>query len=286
MAKFSFSYRGDEVVILNEQNQKQDRVCELLEAVDLPTAFKVLTKGRQADEKASDVSIGMLSQVLDDPRLSIYKGKTPADQRIPVEFLQTLRDLENEVFKRAFVDSLMARRLQGVDISTEAGHRKSVEEHVKAESEWQIWRKVELTTGSYSNAKSFVAKLFCHVGQTPKAPNGKLLPLHAIRRMYETWKDGQESTTSVAKTIAGKLVTISEQLRNSPDEETVGELPDAIAALKFMLATCETMYRVQLERLTEQKGNPSITTQSAAVIGQAQRVKSDKSKEAAEVAPI
>ncbi len=256
MAKFSFSYDGDNVFIVDERTKKVDDKLHLLEHVELSSAFRTLTRGRQADEKASDVAISMLAQLLDDSAiLAEYKGKTPANQKVDPRFTSAMRDAENDIFKREFVKA----------------HTDKGATAAKADQLWQDFRKAELSTGSYSNTKSMVAKLWCHAGIGLTAPNGKLLPLHAIRRMYESWKDSQEGPTTGAKTIADKLNSISEQLRNSPDEETIGELPTAIAALKFMLATCETMYRVQLERLTDQKGNPSITEQSKAAMQKAKQ---------------
>lgn len=255
MAKFSFSYSGDTITIIDERTKKLDDKLTLIKHVDLSVAFRTLTRGRQADVKASDHAISMLAQLLDDSAiLAEYKGKTPADQKVDSRFNSAMRDAENDIFKREFVKA----------------HTDKGATAAKADQLWQEFRKDELSTGSYSNAKSLVAKLWCHAGLSPVAPNGDLLPLHAIRRMYETWKDSQD-TVSEKKTIAGKLVTLSEELRNSPDEETIGELPDAIAALKFMLATCETLYRVQLERLTEQKGNPNITAQAAAAVQKAKQ---------------
>jgi hypothetical protein len=81
-------------------------------------------------------------------------------------------------------------------------------------------------------------------------------------------------------------VSLSEELRNSPDEATIGSLPEAIKELTFMLATCQTLYATKRETLTELVGNPSLTAQSAAIIGQAQRVKGEKSKATAEAAPL
>jgi hypothetical protein len=268
VAKFSFSYDGDSVVIMNEQSKKLDDKLTLVKHVELSVAFRTLTRGRQADEKASDVAISMLAQLLDDSAiLSEYKGKTPANEKVDSRFNAAMRDAENDIFKRAFVDAHISKGATAA----------------KADQLWQDFRKSELSTGSYSNAKSFVAKLWCHAGLSPVAPNGDLLPLHAIRRMYESWKDGQDNIGG-KKTISARLQALRDELENSPSEETIGELATAIASLKWMLATCETLYSGQRERMTELTGNPSLTEQSAKVIGKAQRVKA--SQPVAEDAPV
>lgn len=246
MAKYSFSYDDKRVTIVDEKSKKVDDKLELLEHVELSVAFRTLTRGRQADVKASDVAISMLADVLESPILDGYKGKTPANEKVPSLFLSALRDVENDVFKKAFVKA-----------HTEKGATAAA-----ADELWQRFRKDELTTGSYSNAKSYVCKMFAHMGMLPKAPNGKLLPLHAVKRMYESWKAEQEGGKS-KDSFAEKLVSLSSSLHNGELTNNMGELPDAIAALKRMLATCETLYAVELERLTEQKSGAGALTEAA-----------------------
>lgn len=246
MAKYSFSFDDRKVVIVDEKSKKVDDKMDLLEHVELSVAFRVLTRGREADAKASDVAISMLADVLMSPVLDGYKGKTPANEKVPTVFLSAVRDVENDIFKKAFVE---AHTVKGATAS-------------KADALWQEFRKAELTTGSYSNAKSYVLKMYAHMGQLPVAPNGKLLPLHAVKRMYESWKAEQEGGPG-KKTIAEKLVTLSEELHSAEGGANMGELADGIAALKKMLTTYETFYTLNLEALTAAKGNVAATAQAA-----------------------
>lgn len=262
MAKFSFSYDDKRVTIVDEKSKKVDDKLDLLEHVELSEAFRVLTRGRQADAKASDVAISMLADVLMSPILDGYKGKTPANEKVPSVFLSAVRDIENDVFKKAFVQA-----------HVEKGATPS-----KADALWQQFRKEELTTGSYSNAKSYACKMFAHMGELPVAPNGKLLPLHAVKRMYESWKAEQDGGTN-KKTIAEKLVSLSAELHSAEGGANMGELPDAIAALKQMLATYETMYTSFKEQLTAAKTGASVADQAKQVTNKAK-------KEAAEPAPF
>lgn len=257
MAKYSFSFDSERVTIVDEKSQKVDDKLELLEHVDMSTAFKVLTRGRQADEKASDVAISMLCDVLENNSVLLeYKGKTAVDQKVPSTFLSAFRDAENALMKPVFIEAHTSK-------GASAG---------KADQLWQEFRKSELTTGSYSNAKSFVAKLFCHVGATPVAPNGKLLPLYAVRRMYESWKSEQDAT-SASTSVADKLVKLSAELHNAGAD--LGDCPTAIAALKAMLATYETMWKLECERKTEQLSgavSPDVAKVAAIATGKAKRV--------------
>lgn len=261
VAKYSFSFDADRVTIVDEKSQKVDDKLELLEHVDLGVAFKVLTRGRQADEKASDVAISMLCDVLENNSVLLeYKGKTLVDQKVPSTFLSAFRDAENVLMKPVFIEAHISK-------GASAG---------KADQLWQEFRKSELTTGSYSNAKSFVAKLFCHVGATPVAPNGKLLPLYAVRRMYESWKAEQEAPTA-PKGIADRLVKLSAELHNAGAD--LGDCPTAIASLKAMLATYETMWKLECERKTEQLSgatSPDVAKVAAIATDKAKRVPAKK----------
>ena len=254
MAKFAFSFDETRVTIVDEKTNKVEDRVELLDHVELSTAFRVLTAGRKADAKASDVAISMLYDVLQSPILDGYRGKTPANEKVPSVMLSAVRDIENDVFKKAFVTAHVER---GATAS-------------KADALWQEFRKMELSTGSYSNAKSYVCKMFAHMGELPVAPNGKLLPLHAVKRMYESWKAEQEGG-STKKTIAEKLVALSAEMHSAEGGANMGEYPDAIAALKAMLATYETLYEGFKEQLTAAKGNPSIADATATAIKNAQQ---------------
>lgn len=262
MAKFEFSYDADRVTIVDSKSKKVDDKLDLLGHVALSEAFRVLTTGRKADAKASDVAISMLADVLESPLLDEYRGKSKVTDKVDSRFLAAVRDIENSVFKSAFVDAHMAK-------GATAG---------KADQLWQDFRKMELSTGSYSNAKSMVAKLWCHVGAGLKAPNDKLLPLHAVRRMYESWKAEQETDTG-AKTLSDKIVALSGVLKNNTDSDNIGDLPSAIAALKYMLATCETMERVHAETATgNQAGatSPDVSKMAQAATRQAQKGRKQK----------
>lgn len=269
MAKYSFSYDDNRVTIVDEKSKKVDDKLELLTHVNLPEAFRVLTRGRQADEKASDVAISMLSDVFDASRvLGEYKGKTPHNEKVPATFAAAFRDAETALFKPVFIEA----------------HTKKGATAGKADLLWQEFRKSELTTGSYSNAKSLVAKLYCHAGLLPVAPNGKLLPLHAVRRMYESWKAEQEGTNT-NKTIADKLVGLSAELHTVNSD--MGDFPTAIAALKTMLATYETMYNQSLVAATDKTTLP-VSPDVSKMAGAAVRVamKKDKAKPAVAPAPL
>lgn len=234
MAKYSFSFdENNRIIITDDATNKVKDKLTLLESVDHAHAFKVLTQGRKADAKASDVAISLLRDVMDNPRLDGYKGNTPVNESVPNVLKSALREIEVETFKPEFMDSLIAKG----------------QTPTQAETQWQEFKNNELNTGSYSNVKSHVVKMFAYMGQLPIAPNGKLLPLHAIKRMLETFMQSKENPDNDG--ISSRLVSLASALDKRTETTKLGDYPTAIAALKSMLATFEGLYREQLENITQ-----------------------------------
>lgn len=233
MAKYSFSFEESRVVIVNDATNKVDDKLELLDKVDHLSAFKTLTQGRKADAKASDVAISLLADVLANPRLDGYKGQTPLNEVVPNVLKSAVREVELEIFKPEFVNNLLAKG----------------QTQTQADLAWDKFKADELNTGSYSNAKSHAIKMFAYMGQLPVAPNGKLLPLHAIKRMLETFMQAKETPENEG--IAGKLVKLASDIDKRTEKTDLGDFVTAIAALKSMLATYEGLYREQVEHITQ-----------------------------------
>jgi hypothetical protein len=263
MAKYSFSFdENNRIIITDDATNKVKDKLTLIDHVEHAHAFKVLTQGRKADAKASDVAISLLRDVLDNPRLEGYKGKTPVNEPVPNVLKSALRELEVETFKPEFMDALIQKG------QTQA----------QADQAWQEFKGNELNTGSYSNVKSHVVKMFAYMGQLPIAPNGKLLPLHAIKRMIEDFMQAKENPDNEG--ISSRLVTLASALDKRTEATKLGDYPSAIAALKSMLATYEGLYRESLERLTDAIGNPDIGQVASAAIAKASEVPSVDSLEA------
>lgn len=247
MAKYSFSYDDSRIVITDDSTNKIKDKLTLLDHVDHAHAFKVLTQGRKADAKASDVAISLLCDVMNNPRLDGYKGQTPVNESVPNVLKSALREIEVETFKPEFMDALIAKG----------------QTPTQAETQWQEFKNNELNTGSYSNAKSHVIKMFAYMGQLPIAPNGKLLPLHAIKRMLETFMQSKEAPDNDG--ISQRLVALASVLDKRTETTKLGDFPSAIAALKSMLSTFEGLYREQLENITQLHSDGVIAVASDVV---------------------
>lgn len=247
MAKYSFSFEDSRVVIVNDATNKVDDKLELIEKVDHLSAFKTLTQGRKADAKASDVAISLLADVLSHPRLDGYKGQTPINEPVPNLLKSAVREIELEIFKPEFTANLVAKG----------------QTQTQADMAWDKFKGDELNTGSYSNAKSHAVKMYAYMGQLPLAPNGKLLPLHAIKRMLETFMQSKETPENEG--IAGKLVKLASDIDKRTEKTDLGDFVTAIAALKSMLATYEGLYREQVEHITQLHSDGVIAQASEAV---------------------
>ena len=83
--------------------------------------------------------------------------------------------------------------------------------------------------------------------------NGKLLSVAAMVKLIANEK--AKVTPEQNEGIAGKLSALSVDVVNRTEKTELGDYATAIAALKSMLSTYEGLYREQLEKLTEIKGN-------------------------------
>jgi hypothetical protein len=234
MANYIFSYdEKNHIIITDAKTNLAKDTLQLLDSVEHTHAFRVLTQGRKADAKASDVAISLLCDLLENPRMDGYKGNTPINEPVSNLAKSALRDVELLVLQPEFEAALI----------------NNGKTPAQAQQAWTEFKNEELNKGSYSNAKSTVIKMFCYMGKLPKAPNGKLLPLHAVKRMVEDFMQAKENPDNEG--ISSRLVSLASALDKRTETTKLGDYPSAIAALKSMLATFEGLYREQLENITQ-----------------------------------
>jgi hypothetical protein len=254
----TIEFSNDNVIIVNDKNQAE-KIALLEMASDLD-AIKFIRKEQDAGKNASVGALTLLVHMLDHERFDAYKGQTPVGEKITPEFRGALRDIEIEYMKPIFVADL-----------TEKGNKPATIEKL-----WQEY-SANLRTGTYALCKSYVSKLFCHLGKLPKTDNGKLIPINAIKEMLN-----QVKTTNTEKAgIAGKLVTLSGDIEARTEKTDLGDYATAIAALKSMLATYEGLYREQAETLTMMhQTNGDVSHMAASVMNKASETPSVDSIEA------
>ena len=256
---FDISYSDDAVTFVNAKTNKAEKMA-LFDSMQDIDAIRVVNGEIKARDSVSKASVSLLSNLLDNPRLDGYKGTCPINEQIPSELKQAIRDLETEYLKPIFCKPLE-------DKGTKPG---------AVEAQWQAFARGLREGGSYANTKSRVMAYFSHCGQLPKCENGKLLTVAAIDKLLQNAKE-KAGDKPANEGIAGKLVKLSNDVDTRTEKTELGDSATAIAALKSMLATYEGLYREQLERMTELKGNPAITDLSNAAIAKAATVATEES---------
>lgn len=227
MAKKTISFTDNQVIIIDDKNKAEK--MDLFDIVPDIDAIKYIRKEQNAGKSASVGALTLLVHMLDNPKFDAYKGATPHNEKITPEFRGALRDIEVEYMKPLFTADLQAKGQTPATI----------------EKQWQEY-SLGLRTGTYALVKSYVSKMFCHLGQLP-VHEGKLLPINAIKTILANVDKAQ----SEHEGIAGKLVKISMDIENRTEKTELGDYATAIAALKSMLATYEGLHREQLERITD-----------------------------------
>lgn len=259
---FDISYSEDTITFVNAKTNKAEKLA-LFDSMQDLDAIRVVNGEIKARDSVSKASVSLLSNLLDNPRLDGYKGTCPINEQIPSELKQAIRDLETEYLKPIFCKPL-----------EEKGTKPGV-----IETQWQAFARGLREGGSYANTKSRVMAYFSHCGQLPKCENGKLLTVAVIDKLLQNAKE-KAGDKPANEGIAGKLVKLSLEIDKRDDAKgktNLGDNVTAIAALKSMLATYEGLYREQLERMTELKGNPAITDLSNAAIAKAATVATEES---------
>lgn len=254
----TIDFTENQVIIVDEKNIA-DKIALLDMASDVD-AIRFIRKEQDAGKNASVGALTLLVHMLDHERFDAYKGQTPVGEKITPEFRGALRDIEIEYMKPIFVKDL-----------TDKGNKPATIEKM-----WQEY-SANLRTGTYALCKSYVSKMFCHLGKLPKTDNGKLIPINVIKEMLNQVKKAHTEKTG----IAGKLVTISGDIEARTEKTDLGDYATAIAALKSMLATYEGLYREQAEQLTMlHQTNGDISAMASSVVAKASDKPSVESIEA------
>lgn len=223
-------------IIFIDKNGKAESI-DLFDAIDASTAIRSIGNEQKAAQSASKAAVSLLASILNNPRLDGYKGKTPVNEAVPAELKAAIRELEIEYMKPVFTKH----------------HADKGAKPATIEQQWQMFAQGLRAGGSYAVAKSEVTKYFAHCGQLPTADNGKLLTIAAIKKLLANAREAVPKKEDTG--LAGKLVTLSSVVADSPDSDALGDYATAIAALKAMLAVYEEKYTESLETLTATIGN-------------------------------
>lgn len=264
------------IVFTDDKNKSTS--LELFEQMDDASSVKAINRELTAQGSASKAAVSLMTNILNHPSMDGYRGLTPWNERISPELKQAMRRAEDEYITPVFF-------AQHGNPSPYAGtHENLLTPEQKAErkkyahvSEMLNKYLTDLRAGgSYAVARGFVLEYFAKAGQRPIAENGKLLSVAALKKILEL-KRKENATPVEEEGIAGKLVKLSSELSNRTEKTVLGNTATAVAALKAMLATFETL----------EQHNAMLATQNMGGVAAAAQAVTDKAKqEAAEPAPF
>lgn len=249
-----------ENVKANSKGVHEKKEFTLTDHVDPSQVLRILHREAKTAESASAGSVSLLVDILQSTSaLDGYKGTCPHHERISSEFNMALRSVEESFLNSLpqFADMTPAQKMKAVQTEL-TGMRK----------------------GSYSQARTHIANMFCKLGKLPVAPNGKLFTVAAITKMVDNalYASRGEKDNS----LSAKLAAHAKALRERGEAFEIGDNPTAIAALKEMLATYEGLEREASERLTALNAGHmvDIANQASAVVSKASEVPSMESLDA------
>ena len=255
-----------ENVKANSKGVQERKEFALTDHVDPSQVLRILHREAKTAESASAGSVSLLVDILQSTSaLDGYKGTCQHHERVPSEFNQALRSMEERFLDKLFLDSDIPAHKN----MTEAQRMKAVQTELTG-----------MRKGSYSQARTHVANMFCKLGKLPVAPNGKLFTVAAITKMVDNalYASRGEKDNS----LSAKLAAHAKALRERGESFEIGDNPTAIAALKEMLATYEGLEREASERLTALNAGHmiDIANQASVAVSKASEVPSMESLDA------
>jgi len=219
------SFTENKIVFVNDKGQAES--LEMFDAMSDADSVRAIATEQKAAGSASKGAISLLVKMLDNPRLDSYKGTTAINEAVPTELKAALREIETETLKPIFTQ-----------YHTDKGAKPATVEKL-----WQQYSADLKAGGSYAVAKSEATKYFAYCGKTPKADNGKLLSVAAIKKLV---LDAKSKAVKQEETgIAGKLVELSLDLRKENSKE--GDPATALAALRAMIVFYEAVQAENVE---------------------------------------
>lgn len=162
----------------------------------------------------------MLSVVMDNPRLSAYKGKGDVTHgKTSPEFRNAVRESENEYLRKLVKDGAV-KLFVGKDENPDAVFQKFATETREDKN--------------YSNVKSTVMKYFAFVGAAPATKSGYLVPVPVMAMEVQNILDAKKEP--VDNSLAGQIRAIQADI----DKQTAPDLEDfskAVPELQRLLQT-------------------------------------------------
>ena len=248
MKTLSVSYAADRIVFTDDKGQSEVIFTETPDTADV--AIRVLKKDIEARSPASRAALSVLLQVLNNPRLDGYRGKTPMNEKIPAVFKSALREAEDDYLKPKFFDAM-----KGNDSQKQVA--------------WDNFIKGVREPGSYANARSVAIKFFAQLGMLPCIyENGspdmsRLLPVSAMLKLLANAKAQNPAETDG---IVQDIVKVETRVDNEHAMMTLDEVEASIRAASALMLKLEALRFELNEQATEHAQN---IMQTAVAVAQA-----------------
>ena len=223
---------SNEFTVFTDNKGKVEKF-DNLHAVSESDAITSLKREGEARINATAGALSIIVNMFDSPRLDSYRGKTPANEKLPKEAKDARREMEGEYLKPLFIASIK-------------GNSPEATKH----AQWDKFIGLHRAGGVWSLMNSIALQYWCIVGQLPcvyvagKPQKDQLLSKQAMEKIIANLRAAEDTTD---RGIAGKLADLNDELEHRSDKTHLGNAGLAVAALKNMLATYEGLLREESE---------------------------------------
>lgn len=218
MAKItSISYNDEYVIFTDDKNNSEKLAFQTPDSPD--DALRVMRKEVEMRVNASRAFTSVLLQILQNPRMETYRGKTQVGQKIPPVVMSAMRECEDEYLKPHFF-AILPKSM------------KETEKH----AEWDNFISELRKPGSWNTTRSNVMKYFAHMGKLPCLYHAdspvldKMLTLGAMDRILALAKQGAVGNTP-DNSLGAKLEKLSTELDSKETTLTLEQTERALRAV-------------------------------------------------------
>lgn len=194
-------FSQDKVIFLSQDGKGKPESFEYEQVMEPAEAMKAVRAEVRGRGYATRGALNLVMLILDNQRLSTYRGQTTIHSKIAPKVNSAVREVETEVLKPIYL----------------AGLAKSMSDTQKLEA-WDMESAQMRSPGIYAVVKGICVKYFAHVGRLPCVYDGdkplkdKLLSVTAMQKILNNEKNripGIEHDASEALTSALDKVTAS-----------------------------------------------------------------------------
>lgn len=268
MNKYSISFSSDnsKITFAPSSGKGTVEIVDAVPAVNIIDAMKDSREEINVRGKHTNAALSMVVYVFANTTVfDEYKGKTPANEKLPANLRQAFRDAEVTIFKPLFENQL--------------GLKEKGNTPAQIEKQWQDYVGALREGGMYSNAKSTALQYFAIVGQLPYV-NGDSSQLMPVKAMQKIIANMREATPH--KGIVGKLSDIRDEFNNRDNKTLIGDINTGVAILSDLLKQFQGLQREAAEKASQ---NAIALAKPEDIAKQNQKVMEDQKNLTKELGP-